>query len=59
MPTVRCRMARGEVIRGARHQGAAYIRANEGSQNAPMLAINRKFGYHPQPGFYRLKATLS
>ena len=46
-------------IRCARRHGAAYIRTNNDSQNAPMLAINRKFGYRPEPGFYRLKAILA
>lgn len=38
----------------ARRYGADYISANNDSENAPMLAINRKLGYHPQPGFYRM-----
>lgn len=46
-------------IRCAKRHGAAYIRTNNDSQNAPMLTVNRKFGYRPEPGFYRLKATLS
>ena len=46
-------------IRCARRHGAAYIRTNNDSQNAPMLAVNRKFGYRPQPGFYRLVQSPS
>lgn len=38
-------------IRCARSYGAKYIRTNNDSQNAPMLAINRKFGYLPEPGY--------
>ncbi len=59
VPDGRCRIARGDSIRCAKRQGAASIRTNNDSQNAPMLAINRKFGYRPEPGFYRLKATLA
>ncbi|HEY7850574.1 MAG TPA: hypothetical protein VIC27_10950, partial [Ktedonobacterales bacterium] len=33
-------------------------RTNNDSQNAPMLAVNRKLGYQPQPGFYRMRAQL-
>ncbi|MBI5666890.1 MAG: GNAT family N-acetyltransferase [Chloroflexi bacterium] len=42
------------TIRFAREQGAAYIATNNASNNAPMLAINRKLGYIPRPGLYRL-----
>lgn len=42
------------TIRFARGQGADYIATNNASNNAPMLAINRKFGYVPLPGLYRL-----
>lgn len=38
----------------ARRYGAAYITTNNDSENAPMLAINRKLGYQPEPGFYRM-----
>lgn len=43
------------VIRYARQSGATYIRTNNDSENAPMLAVNRKLGYKPEPGFYRLR----
>jgi RimJ/RimL family protein N-acetyltransferase len=42
------------AIRFAQRYGAAHIRTNNDSQNAPMLAINRKLGYRPEPGRYRL-----
>jgi GNAT superfamily N-acetyltransferase len=45
-------------IQAARNWGAAYIRANNDSNNGPMLAINRKLGYLPQPGVYRLVNDL-
>ncbi len=46
------------TIRFARAQGADYIATNNASNNAPMLAINRKLGYVPLPGLYRLVNTL-
>lgn len=42
------------TIRLARAWDAAAIRTNNDSQNAPMLAINRKLGYQPEPGYYTL-----
>lgn len=41
-------------IRCARRYGAAYIRTNNDSQNAPILSANRKLGFQPEPGYYRL-----
>jgi RimJ/RimL family protein N-acetyltransferase len=38
------------TIRLARRYGAAYIRTHNDSENAPMLALNRKLGYQPEPG---------
>jgi GNAT superfamily N-acetyltransferase len=38
--------------------GAATIRTNNDSQNAPMLAINRKLGYQPLPGFRIMTKAL-
>jgi GNAT superfamily N-acetyltransferase len=46
-------------IRYAQQAGAAYIRTNNDSQNAPMLAINRKLGYQPQPGLYGMIREFS
>lgn len=45
-------------IRCARAYGAAYIRTHNDSENAPMLAINRKLGYQPLPGLYRVTLNL-
>lgn len=42
------------AIRYARRYGATTIATDNDSQNAPMLAINRKLGYQPQPGRYLL-----
>lgn len=47
------------AIRQARQRGARYLRTHNDSQNAPMLAINRKLGYQSEPGYYRMRATLS
>ena len=46
------------TIRFARSYGAKTIRTNNDSENAPMLAINRKLGYQPHPGIYRLVNRL-
>lgn len=46
-------------IRYAKAKGALTIRTNNDSQNAPMLAINRKLGYLPQPGILRLTKQLA
>lgn len=42
------------TIRMAKSWGADYIRTNNDSRNVPMLAINRKLGYVPEPGGYRM-----
>lgn len=42
----------------AQSTGAPYIRTNNHSVNGPMLAVNRKLGYQPLPGFYQLATTL-
>lgn len=41
------------TIRYARACGAAYIRTNNDSQNAPILVVNRNLGYQPRPGFFK------
>ncbi len=45
-------------IRYARKCGAIYMRTNNDSKNEPILAINRKLGYVPQPGYYKLIKEL-
>ena len=47
------------AIRCARRYGAVYIRTHNDSENAPMLAINRKLGYQPQPGLYLYTLDLT
>lgn len=47
-----------QAIERARSYGAKYIRTNNDSQNAPMLAVNRKLGYQPRPGLYQLLSIL-
>lgn len=48
------------AIAYARQHGGKSIRTNNDSQNAPMLAINRRLGYMPLPGVYRMvKAEAS
>lgn len=42
------------TIRHAKTRAAEAIVTDNDSQNAPMLAINRKLGYVPRPGIYRL-----
>lgn len=42
------------AIQYAQSSGAVYIRTHNNSLNAPMLAINRKLGYQPCQGVYRL-----
>lgn len=42
----------------AKREGMRYIRTHNDSKNAPMLAINRKLGYKPLPGVYRILCAL-
>lgn len=37
----------------------AYMRTNNDSTNAPMLAVNRKLGYEPAPGVYMVQKVLN
>jgi GNAT superfamily N-acetyltransferase len=46
------------AARYARQHGAQMIRTDNDSLNAPILAINRKMGYQPQPGTYLLVRWL-
>jgi GNAT superfamily N-acetyltransferase len=46
------------AIQWARRQGADYLRTNNDSRNAPMLSINRKLGYQPEPGIYHVQRDL-
>jgi GNAT superfamily N-acetyltransferase len=46
------------ALRAAQSWGVDCVRTNNDSTNAPMLAINRKLGYLPQPGIYRMKNVL-
>ncbi|MCB9421123.1 MAG: GNAT family N-acetyltransferase [Ardenticatenaceae bacterium] len=46
------------AIRYGKTIGANYIYTTNDSVNAPMLAINRKLGYKPQPGGYLLYKQL-
>jgi GNAT superfamily N-acetyltransferase len=43
----------------AKRFGMHYIRTDNDSQNAPMLAVNRKLGYQPESGSYRMLCVLS
>ncbi|MFN8475265.1 MAG: GNAT family N-acetyltransferase [Anaerolineae bacterium] len=47
------------AIRRAITDGAHYIRTDNDSRNGPMLAVNRKLGYQPQPGTYTLIRTVA
>lgn len=44
------------AVRYARKYGMQTFRTDNDSLNAPMLAVNRKFGYVPEPGKYLLEA---
>jgi ribosomal protein S18 acetylase RimI-like enzyme len=46
-------------IRAAKKWGVDSIRTNNDSQNAPMLAINHKLGYVPEPGIFRMTRTVN
>ena len=47
-----------QTILLAKKEGMRFIRTHNDSNNAPMLAINRKLGYKPEPGFYKLVCSL-
>jgi GNAT superfamily N-acetyltransferase len=46
------------AIRSAQAHSVRYLRTNNDSANAPMLAVNRELGYRSEPGYYRMLATL-
>ena len=50
-------IAQALKVRGimwAKIQSMPIIRTDNDSLNAPMLAVNRKLGYRPEVGFYKL-----
>jgi GNAT superfamily N-acetyltransferase len=47
-----------KAINWAKSTGAAYMRTNNHSVNAPMLAVNEKLGYQPQPGRLQVRMDL-
>lgn len=47
-----------KIIDYAKNNGAKYIRTHNNSKNAPMLAINRKLGYRPEPGVYEVRKGI-
>ncbi len=46
-------------IRYAKNQGGLTLRTNNHSANAPMLAINQRFGYVPLPGWLTFEKEIS
>lgn len=46
------------AIEFCRRRNAHSLETGNDSTNAPMLAINRKLGYRPEPGKYRLEKSL-
>ena len=47
-----------QTILLAKREGVSTIRTNNDSRNAPVLAVNRKLGYKPEPGIFHLLRTL-
>jgi GNAT superfamily N-acetyltransferase len=47
-----------KALQWARATGAPYIRTNNHSVNKPMLAVNQKLGYKPEPGYFLLEKRL-
>lgn len=47
-----------QTILLAKREGMRYIRTRNDSHNAPMLAVNRKLGYLPEPGLYKMICDL-
>lgn len=47
-----------QTILLAKRHGVRYIRTNNDSNNAAILAVNRKLGYQPEPGTYKVLCVL-
>lgn len=47
-----------KALQWAKSTGAPYIRTNNHSVNGPMLAVNAKLGYKPEPGRLQVKLDL-
>jgi len=47
-----------ETIRAGKRLGADYIRTDNDSMNKPILSINRKLGYAPLRGNYRIVTSM-
>ena len=47
------------AIRAARQDGVRYLRTNNDAENVPMLAVNCRLGYRPEPGYFRMRARLA
>ncbi len=47
-----------QTILLAKKEGMRYIRTHNDSKNRSMVAVNRKLGYRPEPGYYRLSCIL-
>lgn len=47
-----------QTILLAKREGVQRVRTNNDSKNAPVLAVNRKLGYKPEPGIYHLLCIL-
>lgn len=47
-----------KALQWAKSTGAPYIRTNNHSVNGPMLAVNAKLGYQPEPGRLQVKLDL-
>ena len=47
-----------QTILIAKREGLRYVRTHNDSNNVPMLAVNRKLGYQPEPGHYELLCVI-
>ncbi|WP_102125716.1 GNAT family N-acetyltransferase [Deinococcus planocerae] len=46
------------VVREARRRGVRLLETGNDSRNAPILRVNRRFGYVPLPGWFTVEAPL-